>query len=181
MDGPNTLPGVILKRELRFQTMLWSSVVGAIVQSLVSIPLAYIGMRYWALVGAFFAGQIVVTVCYCRCPKPCPLSRTRCPTTCLGVSIAQLMSGATSNNTSRIQPHFDNAPKRSHRVCPTSFPRTPSRINGWRCFDRWEKQRSTPTMLNYDAALPMTKQSTHIHSFPSSAPDVHLRGKLAIG
>ena len=58
----NTVPGVMLKRELRFQTMLWSSVVGAVVQSLVAIPLAYIGMRYWAMVGAFFAGQIVVTV-----------------------------------------------------------------------------------------------------------------------
>ena len=58
----NTIPGILLKRELRFQTMVWSSVVGAVVQSLVAIPLAYIGMRYWAMVGAFFAGQIVVTV-----------------------------------------------------------------------------------------------------------------------
>ncbi len=62
----NTIPVSLLRKELRFQAVLWRGVVGAIVQSVVAIPLALMGLKYWALVIAFFVGQLVSTVWYWR-------------------------------------------------------------------------------------------------------------------
>ncbi len=62
----NTVPAALLRREMRLQAVLWLGVVGAVVQSLVAIPLAMLGLKHWALVGAFFTGSLVATVWYWR-------------------------------------------------------------------------------------------------------------------
>ncbi len=64
--GLNTVPVAMLRRQLRFQAVLWLGVTASIVQALVAIPLALLGFGYWALVGSFFIGQTIVTLWYWR-------------------------------------------------------------------------------------------------------------------
>lgn len=65
----NTVPLALLRKELRFQTVLWLGVCNSIVQSFVAIPLASLGYGYWSIVGGFFAAQIVTTVWYWSAAK----------------------------------------------------------------------------------------------------------------
>lgn len=60
----NTVPLALLRKDLRFQAVLWLGATAAIVQALVAIPLAWFGLKYWAIVGGFFVGQTVVTSWY---------------------------------------------------------------------------------------------------------------------
>jgi O-antigen/teichoic acid export membrane protein len=60
----NTVPVALLRKELRFQTVLWLGLSSAIVQALVTIPLAALGFGYWSMVGGFFVGQTFATVWY---------------------------------------------------------------------------------------------------------------------
>lgn len=60
--GLDTIPGSLLRRELRMQAVLWSGAVSVIIQSVVAIPLAAMGFGTWALVASFFIGQTVNTV-----------------------------------------------------------------------------------------------------------------------
>ncbi len=62
----NTVPVALLRKQLRFQAVLWLGFVASIVQALVAIPLALMGMKYWAIVGGFFVGQSVTTFWYWR-------------------------------------------------------------------------------------------------------------------
>lgn len=54
----NTVPLALLRKDLRFQPVMWSGVLGVLVQSLVAIPLAYLGFKHWAIVVGFLMGQI---------------------------------------------------------------------------------------------------------------------------
>ncbi|MEJ6008247.1 lipopolysaccharide biosynthesis protein [Paucibacter sp. AS339] len=65
----NTVPLALLRKELRFQTVLWLGVCNSIVQSMVAIPLASLGYGYWSIVGGFFAAQFVTTVWYWSASK----------------------------------------------------------------------------------------------------------------
>jgi O-antigen/teichoic acid export membrane protein len=58
----DTIPISLLRRQLRMQEVMWVGVAGAVMQSIVAIPLAYLGFGYWALVAAFFVGQTVTLV-----------------------------------------------------------------------------------------------------------------------
>lgn len=62
----NTVPTSLLQREMRLQATVWIGVTGAIVQSVVAIPLALAGFSYWALVISLFVGKTVSTVWYWR-------------------------------------------------------------------------------------------------------------------
>ena len=62
----NTVPVALLRKDLRFQTVLWVGLSSSIVQALVAIPLAALGFGYWAMVVGFFVGQTVTTVWYWR-------------------------------------------------------------------------------------------------------------------
>lgn len=62
----NTVPVALLRKELRFQTVLWLGLSSAVVQALVTIPLAALGFGYWSMVAGFFVGQTVATVWYWR-------------------------------------------------------------------------------------------------------------------
>lgn len=65
----NTVPVSLLRKEMRFQAVLWLGISSAIVQSLVTIPMAALGFGYWAIVGGFFVGQTVATIWYWRVSK----------------------------------------------------------------------------------------------------------------
>jgi O-antigen/teichoic acid export membrane protein len=65
----NTVHVALLRRELRLQSVAWIGLTAAVVQPVVAIPLAAIGWGHWALVTAFFAGQIVTTAWYWRVSK----------------------------------------------------------------------------------------------------------------
>ena len=58
----DTVPISLLRRQLRMQEVMWVGVAGAVLQSIVAIPLAFLGFGYWALVAAFFVGQTVTLV-----------------------------------------------------------------------------------------------------------------------
>jgi O-antigen/teichoic acid export membrane protein len=58
----NTVPSALLRRQLRMQAVMWRGVVGAILQAIVAIPVAWLGWGYWALVFAFFVGQTVTMI-----------------------------------------------------------------------------------------------------------------------
>jgi O-antigen/teichoic acid export membrane protein len=62
----NTVPVALLRKNLRFQAVLWMGLVASVVQALVAIPLAFFGFKYWAIVGGFFVGQCVTTCWYWR-------------------------------------------------------------------------------------------------------------------
>ncbi|MFZ2389140.1 MAG: lipopolysaccharide biosynthesis protein, partial [Polaromonas sp.] len=62
----NTVPVALLRKEMRFQAVLWLGIASTVAQSLVTIPLAALGFGYWSIVGGFFVGQIVATVWYWR-------------------------------------------------------------------------------------------------------------------
>lgn len=62
----NTVPVALLRRELRFQTVMWLGLSSAIIQALVTIPLAAFGFGYWAIVIGFFVGQTIATLWYWR-------------------------------------------------------------------------------------------------------------------
>ena len=62
----NTVPLALLRKQLRFQAVVWLGITASTVQALVAIPLALMGFKYWALVGSFFIGQTVVTIGYWR-------------------------------------------------------------------------------------------------------------------
>lgn len=60
----NTIPLALLRKQLRFQPVLWCSAVAVLVQAAVAIPLAALGWRYWSIVVGFVAGQCATTVWY---------------------------------------------------------------------------------------------------------------------
>lgn len=62
----NTVPTALLRKELRFQAVMWLGLVSAFIQTLTTIPLAYLGFGYWSIVCGFFIGQIVATIWYWR-------------------------------------------------------------------------------------------------------------------
>lgn len=62
----NSVPMALLQRDMRLQATVWIGVTGAIVQSLVAIPLALLGFSYWALVISLFVGQTVSTIWFWR-------------------------------------------------------------------------------------------------------------------
>lgn len=65
----NTVPISLLRRELRLQAVLWLGVTSAVLQSLAAIPLAFMGLGYWALVLSFFVGQTVSAIWLWRVVK----------------------------------------------------------------------------------------------------------------
>lgn len=62
--GLNTVPLALLRKQLRFQPVLWATAVGVAVQAMVAIPLATMGARYWAIVVGFVLSQFAVTLWY---------------------------------------------------------------------------------------------------------------------
>lgn len=62
----NTVPTSLLRKELRFQAVVWLGIVGAIISAAVSIPLALLGFKHWSMVIAFFVGSVISTFWYWR-------------------------------------------------------------------------------------------------------------------
>lgn len=60
----NTIPLALLRKQLRFQPVLWCSAVAVLVQAAVAIPLAALGWRHWSIVVGFVLGQCATTAWY---------------------------------------------------------------------------------------------------------------------
>jgi O-antigen/teichoic acid export membrane protein len=60
----NTVPVALLRKELRFQPVLWSGTLSVVVQSAVAIPLAFAGFKHWSIVVGFVAGQASGTLLF---------------------------------------------------------------------------------------------------------------------
>jgi O-antigen/teichoic acid export membrane protein len=60
----NTVPLALLRKNLRFQPVLWCGALTVVVQACVAIPLAASGARHWAIVIGFVVGQSAGTLWY---------------------------------------------------------------------------------------------------------------------
>ena len=62
----NSVPLALLRREMRFQAVLWAGFACVVAQSLTALLFGWLGYRHWAIVAGFFAGQLVETLWFWR-------------------------------------------------------------------------------------------------------------------
>ena len=62
----NSVPLALLRREMRFQAVLWAGFTCVVVQSATALLFGALGYRHWAIVAGFFAGQLVETLWFWR-------------------------------------------------------------------------------------------------------------------
>ena len=62
----NSVPLALLRREMRFQAVLWAGFACVVVQSATALLFGALGYRHWAIVAGFFAGQLVETLWFWR-------------------------------------------------------------------------------------------------------------------
>lgn len=55
----SSIPTALLQKEMKFNSLFWVRLVSVAVPGFFSIPLAYYGMSYWALVTGTLAGQVL--------------------------------------------------------------------------------------------------------------------------
>lgn len=76
LEGAMLIPTARMRREMRFKELALADAGRAIVDSLVTLTLALLGARYWALVGGYGAGVLAVAVTT-MCLRPTRLQLPR--------------------------------------------------------------------------------------------------------
>jgi PST family polysaccharide transporter len=78
IDSLRTVPAAVLARNMQFKFLAVTEAVKSVLVAAVTVTLAYVGMRYWALVVSVLLGAIVPTVLILlRHPIPLRIPRPR--------------------------------------------------------------------------------------------------------
>ena len=69
LEGAMLIPTARMRRDMRFRELALADAARAIADSCVTLTLAYLGGRYWSLVGGYVSGVVVVAIIsICLCP-----------------------------------------------------------------------------------------------------------------
>lgn len=61
LGGLCAVPAALMQREMRFKELFWIRVSTSALPAMASIPMAFLGMGFWALVTGAIAGQVIQT------------------------------------------------------------------------------------------------------------------------